>query len=454
MQRPHKQPYRTAPVPSRTMPGGVPYIIANEVAERYSFYGMRAILVLFMTKHLLGRDGELATMSDADASAIYHLFVASVYFFPFFGALLSDVFLGKYRTIIYLSLVYCLGHLALGLDETRIGLYTGLTLIAIGSGGIKPCVSAHVGDQFGATNQHLLPMVFAWFYFAINVGSSSSMLLGEEFLNRYGPRVAFGVPGVLMAIATVVFWMGRHKFVHIPPGGWAFVRESFSGAGLRALGRLTIIFIFVAAFWSLFDQTGSSWILQAQDMNREFLGYDWGSSQIQAVNPILVLLFIPLFSYVVYPLMNKVFPLTPLRKVSIGLFITSFSFGVSTLIAYMIEAGGEPPSIGWQILAYVVLTAGEIMVSITCLEYAYTQAPKRMKSFVMALFYLSISAGNAFTSLVNVFMQRPDGTSRLEGPAYFWFFTGVMLGAAVLFIFVAMNFKDRTYLQDEAPEGA
>ena len=151
--------------------------------------------------------------------------------------------------------------------------------------------------------------------------------------------------------------------------------------------------------------------------------------------------------------MNKVFRLTPLRKVSIGLFITSSSFGVSTWIAYMIEAGGEP-TIGWQILAYVMLTAGEILVSITCLEYAYTQAPKRMKSFVMALFSLSISAGNAFTALVNVFIQRPDGTSRLEGPAYFWFFTGVMFGAAVLFIFVAMNFHDRTYLQDETPADA
>ena len=453
MQHARRSPYLTAPVPSREMPSGIPYIIGNEAAERYSFYGMRAILVLFMTQHLQSRGGEDAFMSEPDATAVFHLFVASAYFFPFFGAILSDVFLGKYRTILLLSSVYCLGHLALALDETLVGLYIGLTLIAVGSGGIKPCVSAHVGDQFGATNQHLLPMVFAWFYFAINIGSAFSMLLAEELLNRGSPRLAFGVPGVLMALATLVFWLGRHRFVHIPPGGLGFIRETFSGEGLRALGKLAVIYIFVAAFWSLFDQTGSSWIFQAEDMNRHFLGYNWGSSQIQAVNPVLVLAFIPLFSYVVYPLINRVFPLTALRKISIGLFVTSTSFGVSTWIQYMIEAGGRP-TIGWQILAYVLLTAGEIMVSITCLEFSYTQAPKRMKSFIMALFLLSISAGNLFTSLVNVFIQNADGTSKLEGPAYFWFFTGVMLAAAVLFIFVAMNYREKTHLQDEGAEAA
>ena len=137
------------------MPPGVPYIIGNEAAERFSFYGMRAILVVFMTKYLMSAQGQPDYMTDEQANAWYHLFVGWVYIFPLVGAVVADVFLGKYLTIISLSLVYCLGHLTLALNDTRSGLArVGLALIAIGSGGIKPCVSANVGDQFGRQNQH------------------------------------------------------------------------------------------------------------------------------------------------------------------------------------------------------------------------------------------------------------------------------------------------------------
>ena len=113
-------------------------------------------------------------------------------------------------------------------------LAMGLGLIALGAGGIKPCVSAHVGDQFGEQNEHLIPRVFGWFYFSINAVSTISMLLTPWLLENYGPGWAFGVPGVLMVLATFVFWIGRYKFVHIPPGGNEFFRETFSEDGLRA----------------------------------------------------------------------------------------------------------------------------------------------------------------------------------------------------------------------------
>ena len=122
------------------MPAGIPYIVGNEAAERFSFYGMRAILVVFMTQYLRSRSGGLAPMSDNDANKWYHIFVASNYFFPIFGAILADAIWGKYRTIFWLSIVYCAGHFALALNDTRLGLMIGLGLIALGSGGIKPCV--------------------------------------------------------------------------------------------------------------------------------------------------------------------------------------------------------------------------------------------------------------------------------------------------------------------------
>ncbi len=443
--------YRTAPLATTAMPPGVPFIVGNEGAERFSFYGMRAILVVFMTQALMNADGDLAVMSEEEARGWFHLFVSAVYVTPLPGALISDGWLGKYRTIILLSVVYCLGHLALAIDHTRTGLAIGLGLIALGSGGIKPCVSAHVGDQFGPDNAHRLSRVFGWFYFSINLGAFASMLATPWLLATYGPSVAFAVPGVLMLAATLIFRAGRRRFAHIPPGGRRFVREALSGDGLRTLGRLCMIYIFIAMFWALFDQTGSSWVLQAQHMDRHILGIELLPSQIQAVNPLLVMLLIPFFSRVVYPLTGRILPLTELRKMAIGMFVTVAAFGISAWIQVRIDAG-LVPHIGWQLLAYVVLTCAEVMVSITCLEFSYTQAPKRMKSFVMAFFMLSISAGNLFTSAVNFIIENPDGTSRLAGADYFLFFTGLMFVTAVLFALVTRFYRGERHIHAAIPE--
>lgn len=441
--------YRTAPVASTKIPSGVPYIIGNEAAERFSYYGMRGILMIFMTQYLVNASGSLDLMGEDEAKGWFHLFVSAVYFTPIVGALLSDGLLGKFRTIISLSLVYCLGHLVLALDATRLGLVIGLGLIALGAGGIKPCVSAHVGDQFGRTNQELLPKVFGWFYFSINLGAFTSMLATPWLLQHHGSSVAFGVPGVLMLVATMVFWAGRYRFVHIPPAGMEFIRHSLSGNGLRTLGRLCLIYLFVTVFWALFDQTGSAWVLQAQQMNRTVLGYEILPSQIQAANPLLIMLLIPLFSYVIYPAIGRVFVLSALRKIGIGFFLTVGAFVIASLAQGQIDSG-LTPHIGWQLLAYVILTSGEVMVSITCLEFSYTQAPKTMKSFIMALFLLSVSAGNLFTSAVNFFIQNPDGSSKLAGASYYWFFTLLMLGTALVFIIVARFYKEQNYIHDEA----
>ena len=445
-----KKKYLTAPVASDKMPSGIPYILTNEAAERFSFYGMRCILVFFMTHLLLNAEGQLAPMTSEQSKTWFHLFVSAVYFMPLLGALISDIWLGKYRTILYFSILYCFGFFALAVDQTRLGLGVGLILIAVGSGVIKPCVSANVGDQFGRTNKHLMAKIYNWFYFSVNLGAFASNLLCPVLLDRYGPRVAFGVPFIFMVFATIAFWLGRKKFVHIPRGGFEFVKECFSGEGIRAIGRLCIIYVFIAPFWAVFDQMDSAWMLQAEKMNRLWLSHEWLPTQIVALNPLFILIFIPVFSYVIYPAINKVFPLTALRKIGLGLFVAALPFTVSALIEAKIVAGGMP-SIGWMVLGYVLLTSAEIMVSITCLEFSYTQAPKKMKSFIMAVFLLSISLGNAFTAIVNAVIENEDGTRKLAGPNYFWFFTIVMLVTAGIFIFVAARYKEKSYIHDEAP---
>jgi len=379
-------------------PSGIPYIIGNEAAERFSYYGMKAILIVFMTEYL--------KMSENESTIWLHSFGIAVYWFPIIGAFLAEIVLGKYKTIISLSIVYVLGHLALALFETQMGLAAGLTLIAIGSGGIKPCVSAHVGDQFTNKNKHLLERMFSYFYISINMGAFVSTLATPFLLKIYGPQVAFGIPGVLMLIATIVFWMGRNKFIAIRPFGKGIIEELKEPNVVKTLIHLVVIYAFLSVFWSLFDQTASTWILQAKNslMIKDFTIFGKEitllPSQIQAANPILVLILTPLFTLVLYPFVNKFVKVTPLRKITFGMLIAGFSFMIVAWVEGRLHQG-IATHINWQFFAYIILTAAEVMVSITALEFSYTQSPNRLKSIIMGLFLMSMSWGNTITTVVN-----------------------------------------------------
>lgn len=459
--------YRTTPEPTTKMPSGIPYIVGNEAAERFSFYGMKAILMTFMTEYLIMGTDVPRGMKEAEANTYFHLFEASAYAFPILGAFFADYLWGKYRTIIWLSLVYCLGHLALALDETRLGLFVGLGLIAVGTGGIKPCVSAHVGDQFGPLNKHLLERVYGWFYFAINFGSLFSTLLTPAILKRKGifgewipadhssAAYAFGLPGVLMGIATLVFWMGRRRYAHIPPGREAFLRDVLGPQGLSTVVKLAPLYFFILFFWTLYDQTGSSWVQQLKRLDCHMLGYDFIPAQVQAVNPLLVMIYIPLFNFVLYPLVNKVFVLTPLRKVGIGFALTAAAFGISWYIETLIQAGaatGVKPSALWQVFAYVVITAGEVMVSITGLEYSYSQAPNKLKSLVMSFYLLTVSLGNVVTAMINKFIADAEGNITIPYTQYYAIFTVLMIATTVVYAFCSRYFKEQSFFQGEAEQ--
>ena len=479
--------YRVTPQKTSKLPSGIGFIIGNEAAERFSFYGMRSVLLAYMTIYLVQPNGESAIFKEKEAEAWVHLFVGSAYFFPLIGGILADAFWGKYRTILSLSLFYCLGHGCLAmmgiLGDTRTLLFAGLVLIAVGAGGIKPCVSAHVGDQFNIRNNHLLTQVFGWFYFSINIGAFLSGLLtpflleatreagslgeriypivepwvGEKLVNEpiFGPHYAFGLPGILMAIATFIFWLGREQFAHIPPRGKIYFKETFSGENLRAILRLCSIFAFVVIFWALFDQIGTLWQIQARSLDRVLPdwipligGSEMLAAQVSAIwNPLFILLLIPVFSYIIYPFFAQFFEVTPLRKIGFGLWVMGFAFTLVALLQERIDLG-ESPNMGWQILACLLLTGSEVLVSITCLEFAYTQAPKEMKSFVMAIFLLTVSLGNYFTSAVKFFIINEDGSSKLPGSSEFWFWTVLVFIAALIFIRVSKNYVVKEYLQE------
>jgi POT family proton-dependent oligopeptide transporter len=185
------------------MPRQIPFIIANEACERFSFYGMRNILTTFLAAAYFAHLPKAA--ADSEAKDIFHVFVAGVYFFPLLGGWLADRFFGKYRTIFWVSLIYCAGHACLAaFEDEPTGFYAGLFLIALGSGGIKPLVASFMGDQFDQTNKHRARIAFDAFYWSINFGSFFASLFMPKLLEGWGPArwwglspasVAFGCTG-------------------------------------------------------------------------------------------------------------------------------------------------------------------------------------------------------------------------------------------------------------------
>lgn len=506
------------------MPRQIPYIIANEGCERFSFYGMRNILTPFLISTLL----LFVPMADraGEAKNVFHTFVIGVYFFPLLGGWLADRFFGKYNTVFWLSLVYCAGHACLAaFDDNVRGFYFGLFLIALGSGGIKPLVSAFVGDQFDQTNKHKAKLVFDAFYWIINFGSFFASLLMPIFLKSYGPSVAFGIPGILMFIATIVFWMGKRKYVHVPPAPadpnsfmrvartalltkeqgrvrsglgvamvgaagavlslamsfqWGFVIAACSALvlllafggigtsmqlerarghhpdeavdGVRAVLRILIVFALVTPFWSLFDQKASTWIVQANSMTQptfSFFGneFKFQPAQMQALNPLLVMILIPLNNLVLFPALRKMgIEPTALRRMTAGIAFTALAWVVIGTIQVAMD-GGTPTSMAWQILPYAILTLGEVLVSATGLEFAYSQAPASMKGIIMAFWSLAVTVGSLWVLIVNAGVKNDAvlayiGRSGMGVIAFqMYFFAVFAFVAAVIFGWYATRYR-------------
>jgi POT family proton-dependent oligopeptide transporter len=469
-----------------TFPRSVPYIIGNEFAERFSFYGMRSILAIFLVNQFFNPHhiASLTVTAEAKSNYYNHLFSTFVYFTPMIGALMADWFFGKYRLILFGSVIYTFGHFLLSIfDASLNGFLTGLFVIAIAAGGIKSCVSANVGDQFDHSNEHLMSKIYSWFYFSINAGSTISILLIPYLYDHFNASVAFGVPGILMASATIIFFSGRKKYVRLPASGikkenfitvsyytfktylakkessktaWEITEQKYGKDktdAIRSIWAVLAVFAFIPIFWGMWDMNSAEWALQAAKLNLNIgiFGIRMLPSQVQFVNAVLLLVCIPVFNLLLYPFVEKLgIKVTPLRKIGTGLFVTGLSFVVIAFVQMSLKAGHQP-SIWWQILAFVILSAGETMVSITGLEYAYTQSPPSMKSTMTGLWYLTYSVGTFFTTLIN--KNIVDGgffKGFIGDPVnYFWFFVALMMGFVILFIFVSPYIKERKYLVDD-----
>ncbi|XP_054915057.1 solute carrier family 15 member 1b [Poeciliopsis prolifica] len=367
------------------------FIVVNEFCERFSYYGMRAVLVLYF-KYFLKWDDDFAT-------TIYHTFVALCYLSPILGAIIADSWLGKFKTIVYLSIVYAAGQVIMAVsaihditDGNKDGTpdnmtfhialsMVGLLLIALGTGGIKPCVAAFGGDQFNEDQDKQRSTFFSIFYLSINAGSLLSTVItpilraqkcGIHTQQQCYP-LAFGVPAALMVVALIVFIVGSGMYNKTAPTGnimvkfcsciffaiknrfcnrssqipkrehwmdWAEEKyDKLLIAQVKMVLKVLFLYIPLPMFWALFDQQGSRWTLQATTMNGNFGLMVIQPDQMQTVNPILILIMVPIMDFIIYPLISKCkLNFTPLRRITVGMFLAALAFVAAAMVQLQIDA--------------------------------------------------------------------------------------------------------------------
>lgn len=360
-------------------PYAVFFILSNEFCERFSYYGMRAILVLYLTRWL--------KFEKDQATSIFHGFSLLCYLMPLFGAVLADGFLGRYRTILYLSIIYFVGNLIVSTTALPppewIGPSIGLLLIAVGTGGIKSSVAPFGADQFAPGQEKEQQSFFSAFYFMINLGSTISMIVTPILradVQCFGEdcyTLAFGVPAILMFLSLVIFLAGSSLYKKIPPTGnvigqvfkciyygikgkitsskyeekkhWLYhAEDKFETEfieDVRLLLKVLFMFLPLPIFWALSDQQGSRWTLQAEHLNGDMGVFGTVKpDQVQALNPILILVLIPLFDKIIYPLLDKCGILNkPLQRMVVGLYISAGAFVVAGLVQIKLDNTLEPP---------------------------------------------------------------------------------------------------------------
>ncbi|CAL2041173.1 unnamed protein product [Caenorhabditis brenneri] len=368
-------------------------IVGNELCERFSFYGMRAVLTLYFF-NILG-------FSKSSSTVLFHAFTVICYTSPLLGSILADGYIGKFWTIFSISIFYACGQILLAFSSIAPSESShhplldliGLLIVGLGTGGIKPCVSAFGGDQFPAHYTRMISIFFSMFYFSINAGSLVSMALTPYmrsmscFGNDSCYPLAFGIPAFLMIVATLVFMSGSYWYRKVGPKEniifkvigtiGSAVRNKLSSSSshhrahwleyslkghdcstspecrelhgncaqrryigdIKQLFRVIVMMIPVPMFWALYDQQGSTWVLQAIGMDANVFGWEILPDQMGVLNAFLILFFIPIFQSVVYPAIEKCgFELTMLRKMATGGVLTALSFFVCGIVQLFVNS--------------------------------------------------------------------------------------------------------------------
>jgi len=352
----------TDPAPT-SHPVGFRFFFWGEFAERCSYYGMRAILALYMTKRL--------GVDEADAGTYMSLFIAACYFFPLIGGYVADNFFGKYWTIVLFSVPYVIAQFLVGIENPYV-VFFALMLLAMGSGVIKPNISTLMGmtyDQQRPGQEQLRTSAFSWFYMSINIGAGISQLAMPWLRTNYGYQVAFLFPAGLMALALALFALGKRHYAREtierkvvtdgppPPDtvtatGIPVHYKAVTAAEkakdlvlkIEVLAKIGALFLAVMFFWAIFDQSASTWIFFADTfMDTNLFGFTASADQIQAFNAWFIVALMPVSVWLFKTLDKAGYKVKATQKMTVGFLLTGLSMAIMSFAGF--QAGSKQDAV-------------------------------------------------------------------------------------------------------------
>jgi len=417
-------------------PKGFWFIFWGELAERASFYGMKTLLLLYMIQKL--------GYTDANSASVVSLFTAFCYILPIVGGYIADHWLGKFKTIIYFAIPYIMGHIILGTFNNEVGLYTALLLLAGGSGTIKPNISTLMGLMYQKENKsHLLTQAFSWFYMAINIGAAITTFSLPFIRDRYGYGPAFMAPTILMAVSLGIFFIGKKYY---PKEEIKQMRQEIRTPEQKreeraVLIRLSGLFLLIIFFWSIFDQSYSTWTLFARDyMILDIKIFDWTwnipPDAIQSLNPVLIVIMTPLFAWLWSKTdKDEAHRLSSPLKMLIGFLLVVLCMGLMAVAGYI--GINDKVSIMWEFGAYILITMAELCISVVGLQLAFEEAPERMKSMITGIWLSTVFLGDALAAWFSrIYTETTPGN-------YFLAMTIMISIVTIIFYFVGGKFDHK-----------
>jgi proton-dependent oligopeptide transporter, POT family len=416
-------------------PRGLSTLFFTEMWERFSYYGMRAFLILYMV-HALG-------FNDKHAGSVYGTYTASVWAAAIVGGIIADRWLGQYKSVLIGGIIIAIGHFTLAFHGLSF-FYTGLGFIVVGTGLLKPNVSGIVGSLY-ETNDARRDAGFSIFYMGINLGAALGPFIAGYLAQRVDWHLGFACAGVGMTLGLIQYVVGRRhlepaivrlaaqrKAAHEaqPLPGREAPHERTTGGFTRTewkrLAAMGVFFVFAAVFWGAYEQAGSTLNLFGDRFTRtSILGYSFPSSWFLTVQAIFVIVLAPIFAWL-WTALGKREPSTP-TKFAIGLFFIGLSFVFLLIPAYQLQAApGVRVGPFWLVGCYFIQELGELALSPVGLSVFTKLSPVKIVGFMLGVWFLADSVGNKVAGLAAGFI------SSAPLPQLFGVIAAVCLGASLI----------------------
>ena len=381
-------------------PRGLSTLFFTEMWERFSYYGMRAFLILYLVAPVAS--GGLG-FDPVAAASVYGTYTGSAWGAGILGGLVADRLLGQFNAVLVGGTIIALGHFTLAFKALP-AFYTGLALVALGTGLLKPNVSTLVGSLYEPGDRRR-DAGFSIFYMGINSGGLFGPIVAGYLAQRVDWHAGFACAGFGMAFGLVQYWVGRGRLKHgldrLARDRATRTQEVASNAGASTgfsrqewsrILAIVIFFVFASLFWGAYEQAGSTLNLFAdQYSSLTILGYTFPSSWLQSVQPVCVVLFAPLFAWL-WRRLGRYEPSSP-AKFAYGLLFVSLAF-LLLVPAGAFAQGGSKVSPWWLIVAYAITEVGELCLSPVGLSVVTKLSPVRIVGLMMGVFFLSNAAGN------------------------------------------------------------